>query len=280
MKPAKLTDQQKRERDEQLKRDFIAKKGVKKVPMAHELAPKPDIEQAWNPAYAKRMRAMAEKTKEVKPVVMDAGPKPMLTWLPIDQLHVNEEYQRPSTTKRGQQVIRGIVEHFQWKLFSIVTVTPRANGGYWLIDGQHRTIAAKLRGIEEVPAIVLQQLTPEEQARTFAGINGKRVSVNPYAIHHAMLAAGDETAVRIDRVCEAAGVVIPRYPKSSNQNLKPEECMALGEIKRGIKKYGDDLVIGVLKAIRTTYPTTVGKMNRDDLRDRMTKASFRKEFGE
>jgi len=256
--------------DEELKAAFIAKNGVKRIEPVKVPLPPPVLEKA-PPKPAPKI---------IEPINLDPGLKPMLTWLPIGQLHANEAYQRPTTTTRGQRVIRDIVENFQWKLFSIVTVTRREEGGYWLIDGQHRTIGAKLRGIDKVPAIVIPDLTPEEQARTFAGINGKRVSVNPYAIHHAMLAAGDETAQRIARVCERAGVKIPRYPKSATQGLLPDETMALAAIKEGIKRHGEDLVAGVLTSIRKAYPTTPGKLNRDDIKARMAKAAYRREFGE
>lgn len=242
--------------DERLKAEFIKKKGVTVLP-----AFAPSIPPVGKIKMETPLRVAREKI--YTPITLDPGPKPLLLWVTADQLHINPSYQRTISTSRGQTVIKGIVEHFSWKLFTPLTLTPREEGGYWVIDGQHRAAAARMRGIREIPAILLENMPLDEQARVFAGINGKRVTVNAYAMHHALLASGDPVAVTIRRVTDAAGVTIPSYPKSVNNGLHPNETLALGCIRSSIKKYGESAVIEVLKKIRQEYPTFPGMLTKD-----------------
>lgn len=45
------------------------------------------------------------------------GPAPQLTWLPIEQLVIDESYQR-DITAQGRKNVRGIAENFSWTFFA------------------------------------------------------------------------------------------------------------------------------------------------------------------
>lgn len=116
--------------------------------------------------------------------------KPQLAWVPVGQLHINRGYQRDADTRAGGKVIAGICSNFKWALFQPVILTKRSEGGYWVIDGQHRFLAALQLKLPEIPAMVANLPTDAAQAQAFIAINTARVNMNSLAIHHARRLGG------------------------------------------------------------------------------------------
>ena len=82
-------------------------------------------------------------------------PAPILQWIETDRLVVDTEYQR-EIGRRGATNVIQIAEHFDWSKFAPVIVAPIEGGRFAIVDGQHRTTAAMLRDIKEVPCQVVQ----------------------------------------------------------------------------------------------------------------------------
>jgi hypothetical protein len=118
----------------------------------------------------------------------DFGPRPAYADLPVRDLAVDSSYQRSIEARRNQAAIERICENFRWSLFGIVTVT-KGLTGYLIIDGQHRTEAARRLKLASVPCLIVPPLSRQDQALAFVAANRDRVSVTPFAIHHAMVAA-------------------------------------------------------------------------------------------
>lgn len=182
---------------------------------------------------------------------MDFGQKPELAWLPVVKLTVEPRYQRDTGSRRSQNLIAKIVGGFRWPRFGAILAV-KAGRGWHVIDGQHRVEAARQLGIDRVPAIELPHGTVAEAAADFVAINRDRVVVTPLHIHHAMLAAGEETARAVDRACRAAGVIVCRYPVPANK-LKDGETLAIGTIRAIVEKRGEEAALKVLKHVVKTY---------------------------
>lgn len=197
----------------------------------------------------------------------DLGKKPELAWLPIDKLTVNEAYQRSVASDRSQKLIKKIAAEFDWALFQTIVATPIDKGKRWeIIDGQHRVEAAKRIGeIQHIPAIVVSTSSAAKAAAVFVAANRDRVTVNPLQIHHAMLTAGDTKAVAIRRVCDKAGVELPRNPLNV-QNLKPGQTLAVGTIARVIKEKGEEIAASALKVLADAYAGKSGLIRATYLR--------------
>lgn len=156
------------------------------------------------------------------------GPAPQLTWLPIEQLVIDESYQR-DITAQGRKNVRSIAENFSWTFFAPVIVSPIEGGRYAIIDGQHRTTAAALIGVKEVPcALVIADKVV--QAKAFRAINGQVTRLLKTQLFHAKLTAGDEVAMRAKAMCDAAGVTIPRWP--GGWHNKKNASVAVDSINR------------------------------------------------
>lgn len=180
------------------------------------------------------------------PVDSDPGPAPMLQWLAIADLVVDEEYQRPLGPKNWA-AIQKIAAHFRWSRFGPILVAPVEGGRYAVIDGQHRAHAALMCGHDKVPAQVVQ-VERAEQSRAFSWINTQTIRVSVYQVYKADLAAGEDWAVRADRAVSAAGCDLLTYPPSSKAKV-PGQVPCVATIRGFIAAGMDEAVTAALEAL-------------------------------
>ena len=172
---------------------------------------------------------------------------PVLDWIPIRQLVIDDRYQRP-LTRAGWQTIRRIAEDFRWTRFSPVLVAPIPGALWAIIDGQPRTHAAAICGHEKVPCMSVHMDTAE-QAQAFAGVNGTVTRITVHHVFKAALAAGESWAVLANRAVEAGGCTLMTYNKTSSEKRCGEVfCIAL--IRQLVSAGHGAVVTTVLKALR------------------------------
>lgn len=177
------------------------------------------------------------------------GTKPILKWLKISELRVDPVYQR-HVLRAGERNVIKIAGEFRWARFAPVIVAPAEGGGYAVIDGQHRALAAALAGLSEVPCQVIG-IDRAEQARAFAAINGQVTPITSLQLHASRVAAGDPAAKALNEVCTRAGVSICRYPVPGNK-MKVGETTAVGTLARFLRSYGASVLVPALKCITAT----------------------------
>lgn len=188
---------------------------------------------------------------------VEPGAAPQLQWIEIGKLAVDPAYQRDIHTTGRKNVIK-IAREFQWAKFAPVVVAPIEGGLFAVVDGQHRTTAAALVGITSVPC----QVTIADrntQAAAFAAINANVTEMSPMQLRAAKVAAGDAEAVRLNNVCQQAGVTILRYPVQATKQ-KVGDTMSAGQLYRLLRKFGDDTLMVALSCITRTrdgYPGMV-----------------------
>lgn len=171
----------------------------------------------------------------------------MLQWLALDRLVIDEAYQRP--LGRGNwKSIEAIAANFQWSRFAPVLVAPIQGGLFAVIDGQHRTHAAALCGLAEVPAMVVQ-VGIEEQSRAFAWVNSQTVRVTLFHIYKAALSAREDWAVRADAAVSGGGCRLMPYSKTASLR-EPGEIFCIGLIRRLIEGGNDWAISAALGALR------------------------------
>ncbi len=175
------------------------------------------------------------------------GPAPMLQWLAVDRLVIDDDYQRP-LGRWNWLAIEKIASHFHWSRFSPVLVAPVAGGLFAVIDGQHRVHAAALCGMVEVPAMVVQ-VDLAAQATAFALVNSQTIKVTGFHIYKAALAAGEDWAVRSHAAVTGAGCVLMTY-NSSSALKKPGEVYCLALIRKLVEAGQDRAITAGLAAIR------------------------------
>jgi hypothetical protein len=174
------------------------------------------------------------------------GPAPMLQWLEIDLLVVDDSYQRE--LKAGNwKAIHRIATGFRWSRFSPVFVAPVEGGLYAIIDGQHRVHGAKMAGIESVPCQVVH-MTRQEQAAAFAAVNGEVTKVTAWQVFKAALTAGEGWAVEAASAASEAGCELMTGNVSS-WTKQPKQIYAVTGFRRVLAAYKRANVIAALGAI-------------------------------
>lgn len=168
-------------------------------------------------------------TGNMKPAAVADQALPILQWVDLDQLVIDDRYQRP-LERRNMQAIQKIADEFDWMQFSPVLIAPADGGRFAVIDGQHRAHAAALCGIARIPAQIVLA-TAAQQARAFAGVNSKVVQINGHQVYRAALLAGEPWAERCCSVVESAGVHLATHKPTSKARL-PRVLYQIGQVRR------------------------------------------------
>ena len=146
------------------------------------------------------------------------GSVPRLMIVPPTDLYVDETYQR-DLSPRSVQLIRKIVKSWRWRAFKPPIVVATADGLH-VIDGQHTAIAAATHpGIHEIPVLIVEAEDQQSRAESFVRHNRDRLQITGTQLHHALVAAGDDTALTIERVCQRAGARVVRFSAGSDRWL-------------------------------------------------------------
>lgn len=174
--------------------------------------------------------------RQVRPINIDgltpSAPEedqPIFEWVdPID-LFVDPEYQRNVAKSGDKQIVR-IIEKFSWTRFKPPICTFANVDGkdvLKVLDGQHTAIgAASNPNVGKIPVMIVVAPEVKTQAESFIGHNTDRVAVSHMQLHHAALAAQNENALLLERVCKAAGVKLLVTPPW-NGVFQPGETQAV-----------------------------------------------------
>lgn len=135
------------------------------------------------------------------------------------QLIINDEYQREASPTKILELSR----NWSWIACGAISVAER-EGSYWVVDGQHRLLAARKRSdIRALPCIVFGIEDVAEEAQGFLNANANRKPVNAVAKHRAAVVAGDELAARVQGLLDLLGLTLSGHPKTADQI----RCIAL-----------------------------------------------------
>lgn len=198
------------------------------------------------------MTYRAIEVSHLPPVVPADQAAPMLSWIKIADLVIDDHYQRP-LTPTSWSAIRKIAESFRWGRFGPVLVSPIEEGRYAVIDGQHRCHAAALCGFASVPCMVVH-LAQAEQASSFAWVNGNVTRISPHHLYRAGLAAGEPWADRCRWAVEEAGCKLATANPSA-KDRKPRVVYCIGMVRNFVKCGHVDALRAGLAAI-VIYDTT------------------------
>jgi ribonuclease HII len=183
------------------------------------------------------------------------GPAPFLEWIETGKLVVDGTYQR-EIGRRGTANVNQIAENFDWSKFAPVIVAPVEGGLFAIVDGQHRTTAAMLRGQEKVPCQVVQA-DRAKQAAAYAAVNGNITKTTAQQIYYANLAANDSNALALAEVCLVAEVEILRKGIGRSE-IKKGQTYAVIALNKCLAKYGRDTLITALQCITQTADGNAG----------------------
>lgn len=180
------------------------------------------------------------------------GTMPVLQYCAPDQLQIDADYQRSLETGPSQTLIRRIAMFWDWGLCQPLIVARRADGGLYVVDGQHRLAAAKLRkDIWQLPCVVASFRNAADEAASFVALNQSRRPLGALDIFRASVLAGDETAVAVVDALAAAGLEVAK--KTNNQIMKVGAICNVGGLQRVLRVEGPAVLAAALDVLAQSF---------------------------
>lgn len=172
---------------------------------------------------------------------------PVLQWVEVERCVIDGRYQR-DITAAGRRAIQRIAREWSWSKYQPLICAPTPDGRFAVVDGQHRAHAAKVAGLNMLPAMIVP-MTPAEQAAAFGAVNMDRIRPNRAAIFKAKLVAGDPVAIAASAAVEAAGCRLMTYIPTTTQR-QPGDVFSHSLICRMVAQGEGEVVTVGLRAIR------------------------------
>jgi hypothetical protein len=195
------------------------------------------------------MSRPATSRLKVNPAI---GTMPVLQYCTPEQLLIDDSYQRTLETGPSQTLVRRIAMFWDWSLCQPLIVARRNDGGHYVVDGQHRLAAAKLRGdIFQLPCVVASYSSSAEEAASFVALNQQRRPLGALDLFKAALAADDSEAMAIMGALQGAGLSIA--PHMNYTSWKPGMVSNIGGMQRAYRDLGHVKFTTALKVLAEAF---------------------------
>jgi hypothetical protein len=123
--------------------------------------------------------------------------------IPKEELEVDHAYQR---NRINQRRVDELCRAWDWIACGCLVVALREDNKWFVMDGQHRKLAADQRSdIRELPCLVFETTGRREEAIGFLAINQGRMGVNSIDRYRAQLLSGDQTAFAVEGLLKSTG---------------------------------------------------------------------------
>ena len=146
----------------------------------------------------------------------------------LDELHIDKSYQRSL-----QNHVKIIARDWNPTKCDPLKINFRADGLFYVWDGQHRLEAARLRGIKYLLCDIVVGLKQSQEAELFGcqGVGIKKP--DPYDIFKANVCSGEEIDTTIKEMCDDYDLLVNRNNKKAG-NLS---CLTLARkiFEKGIE---------------------------------------------
>ncbi|MBX7496784.1 ParB N-terminal domain-containing protein [Qipengyuania sp. 6B39] len=179
------------------------------------------------------------------------GRMPVLQFMAPAELAIDASYQRDIAGEASQALIRKIAQHWNWDL-CLPLVVSRRDGQLFVIDGQHRLEAAKLRrDIMQLPCVVVEYASAADEAASFVHLNQQRRPLSKLDVFKAAVASEDPEACAILRALEDAGLSVA--PHQNYISWKPGMVSNIGGIESAWRKHGEAATRDALRVLARAF---------------------------
>lgn len=171
------------------------------------------------------------------------------------ELEIDTSYQRSTDTSASQALIRKIANNWDWRM-CLPLVVSRRDDGFYVIDGQHRLAAAKLRGdIQFLPCCISNYGSVADEAAMFVAMNRTRKAIGQLDDFHAATASGDADAIAVRRMIEAAGYTVART--AGKMTWVPGAVTFTASIRGMLRKHGERVCADSLQLMAEAFPDEI-----------------------
>lgn len=121
-----------------------------------------------------------------------------------NELRVHDSYQRNHVDSKCVKMAK----EWSWIACGVIMIGER-DGEFWVIDGQHRVMAARKRNdITTLPCMVFETTGIQQDATGFLACNTNRKPVSSYDKYRAGIVAGDKNCKYVDAICTELGITL------------------------------------------------------------------------
>lgn len=172
-----------------------------------------------------------------------------LKWIDKSRLHVDLTYQRESNNFRAQD----IASDWSWVACGVIVINDR-DGVYYVIDGQHRVLAAMKRiDIDLLPCLVFREKTVKDEAVGFYTASTKRANISALQKYKTLLVMDDPDAVYMDDAFKKLGI---KVMKNANGPMQLKSVSSLYKIKKRDTSDFDKLITLLAEICDNESPVT------------------------
>lgn len=180
------------------------------------------------------------------------GRMPVLQFVPPSELQIDASYQRSLEASTSQTLIRKIAQFWNWDLCQPLVVARRGGGELFVIDGQHRLEAARLRGdIAQMPCVVVEYASAADEAASFVHLNQQRRPLGKLDLFKAAVASEDPEACAILAALTDAELTVA--PHSNYTAWKPGMVSNISGIESAWRSVGSKVTSRALVALRLGF---------------------------
>jgi hypothetical protein len=180
------------------------------------------------------------------------GRMPVLQFMAPAELAVDPAYQRSTESGESRALIKRIAQHWDWGQCQTLSVARRGDGSLFVIDGQHRLEAARLRGdIAQLPCVIADYPSAADEAAAFVRLNSERRALTALDLFRAAVSSGDSAALAIAQAIAEAGLALA--PHGNATVWKPGMIGNIGGIRKAWKRHGAAATGEALKVLAAAF---------------------------
>lgn len=181
-----------------------------------------------------------------------AGTFPVLQYTPPALLKIDSNYQRDINNPASRILIGRIAKDWNWDLCQPLVTVRRDGGDLYVIDGQHRLMAAKERGdVDQLPVVIVNLPSAESEAQLFVSFNRNRRPLKPLDIWKAALAAGDAETTSINGILRKHGLSV--WSSSNNKNMRAGAVTNIGGLTKIYREQGAEQFEATVAVIAAAF---------------------------
>jgi len=182
------------------------------------------------------------------------GQVPSLQFCRPSDLRIDPAYQRDVANGPSKALIHRIAQAWNWDLCQPLMVARRRDfiDRLFVIDGQHRLEAARLRGdIDELPCFIVSYDSPADEAAGFVALNQQRRPLSRLELFRAAVASGDSQAGAIMTALADAGLSLA--PHTNYTAWKPGMVSNIAGIEASWRRHGAGVTKTALRALAQAF---------------------------
>lgn len=160
--------------------------------------------------------------------------------IPVDMLCVPDTYQRMT---HGHE--KKIASNWDKRKAGALVVSYR-DGCLYVIDGQHRLLAARMVGENSMPCQIYENLTENEEAVIFGNQDENKIRLKTVEKLRALYVGEDPAAITLKKICDEYGIVL--LPMDSKE--KAPVLTGLRVTITALSNYGEVCVRWIFDTIK------------------------------